>query len=258
MIHAQTRIVMLKEERFRFILEKVKSQQKVLSSDLSQELGVSEDTIRRDLNELANAGHIHKVHGGALPRSPALLPYKERESYAQQNKLEIAKKALNLVKQGQVIILDGGTTTLQIARLFPENLSVTVFTNSIPVAFHLADHPSIDVVLAGGKLLKYSQVTLGLETIETFRSIRADICFLGVCSIHYEVGLTVPNREEAQVKQAMIASAAQVVALATAEKIGTAETYIASSINEVDILISDTPVSAEVSNLYKDKGIEVW
>jgi DeoR/GlpR family transcriptional regulator of sugar metabolism len=256
-IPAQTRIPMLKEERFRVILDKVKIQQKVLSSGLSQELGVSEDTIRRDLNELANAGYIHKVHGGALPRSPVLLSYKERESYAQQNKLEIARKAITLVKEGQVIILDGGTTTLQIARLLPGNLPATVFTNSIPVAFHLADHPSIEVIFAGGKLLKSSQVTLGLETVETFRSIRADLCFLGVCSIHYEVGISVPNREEAQVKQAMIAAAAQVAALATAEKIGTAETYVAAPINEVDLLITDTTIPADVIQLYRGKGVEV-
>lgn len=248
---------MLKEERFRFILEKLKTHQKVLSAGLSQELRVSEDTIRRDLHELAQSGFIQKVHGGALPRSPALLSYREREDYALQNKQEIAKKAINLVKSRQVIILDGGTTTLQIARLLPEGLKATVFTNSIPIALHLANHATIETVLAGGKLFKHSQVTLGIETIETFRAIRADVCFLGVCSIHYEIGLSVPNREEAQVKQAMASSAAQVVALATAEKIGTAETYIVAPINEVDILITDTIITPDVIKLYTEKGMEV-
>jgi DeoR/GlpR family transcriptional regulator of sugar metabolism len=249
---------MLKEERFRFILEKLKTHHKVLSTDLSHELRVSEDTIRRDLNELAQMGHVHKVHGGALPPSPALLSYKERETYAQQNKLDIAKKAINLIRNGQAIILDGGTTTLQIARLLPQDLEVTIFTNSIPVALQLADHPTAEVVLAGGKLLKRSQVTLGIEAIEAFRAIRADLCFLGVCSIHYEIGLSVPNREEAQVKNAMVASAKHVVALATAEKIGTAEKYIAAQLHQIDTLITDTDTSEEVIHLYQEKGIEVF
>jgi DeoR/GlpR family transcriptional regulator of sugar metabolism len=248
---------MLKEERFRFILEKLKTHQKVLSADLSQVLHVSEDTIRRDLNELAQSGLIHKVHGGALPRSPVLLSYKEREVYAQQNKLEIARKAIQLIHPQQVIILDGGTTTLQIARLLPSDLEATIFTNSVPIAMHLADHPLVEVVLAGGKLLKRSQVTLGWEAMETFRAIRADLCFLGVCSIHYEIGLSVPNREEAQVKSIMVASSAQVVALATTEKIGTAETFIVAQLHQLDMLITDADTPADSLRLYKDKGLEI-
>lgn len=249
---------MLKEERFRYILEKLKTHQKVLSADLSQELRVSEDTIRRDLNELALSGHIHKVHGGALPASPVLLSYKERETYARQNKLDIAKKAISFIQSGQVIILDGGTTTLQIARLLPQDLQATIFTNSIPIALHLADHSTAEVVLAGGKLLKRSQVTLGVEAIDTFRALRADLCFLGVCSIHYEIGLTVPNREEAQVKSAIVASANRVVALATAEKIGTAEKYVAARLHQLDVLITDADTSEEVIQLYQAKGLEVY
>jgi DeoR/GlpR family transcriptional regulator of sugar metabolism len=248
---------MLKEQRFRFILEKLKTHQKVLSANLSEELGVSEDTIRRDLNELSQLGLIHKVHGGALPPSPVLLTYKERETYAWQNKQEIAKKAVTLIHNGQVIILDGGTTTLQIAQLLPRDLSATVFTNSIPVALHLVDHPSVEVVLAGGKLLKRSQVTLGYEAMDTFRSVRADVCFLGVCSIHYEIGLSVPDREEAQVKKAMVNAAAQVVALATAEKIGTAEAYIVAQLTELDMLITDTSAPEEALHLYKASGLEI-
>jgi DeoR/GlpR family transcriptional regulator of sugar metabolism len=186
-----------------------------------------------------------------------LLSYKERELYAQQNKQEIAKKALSLIKSGQVIILDGGTTTLQIARLLPEDLQATIFTNSIPIAMHLADHPTIEIVVAGGKLLKQSQVTLGLEAIETFRTVRADICFLGVCSIHYELGISVPDREEAQVKSAMVASAAKIIALATAEKIGTAETYIAARIHELDVLITDNILTTDEMQLYRGKGLEI-
>lgn len=248
---------MLKEERFHYILNKLHTNQKVLSSELSAELNVSEDTIRRDLNELSQNGRLRKVHGGALPPSPALPSYKERESYAQQSKVEIAQKAVKLIKDGQIVILDGGTTTLQIAHLLPAQLRITVFTNSLPIALLLAEHPQVEVIVAGGKFYKRSQVTMGLETIETFRNVRADICFLGICSIHYEIGLSVPEREEAQVKRSMIAASAQVVALATTEKMGTAEAYVVEGLQALDVLITDMAPGNEILNLYRDKGVEV-
>ncbi len=248
---------MLKEERFQYILEKLRTHQKVLSAELSTELGVSEDTIRRDLHELSQSGRLRKVHGGALPPSPVYLSYKEREGYAQHNKMLIAQKAVELVKDGQTVIMDGGTTTLQIARLLPAQLKATVFTNSLPIALQLAEHSQVEVVLAGGKLFKQAQVTMGLETIETFRQVRADLCFLGVCSIHFEIGLSVPNREEAQVKRSMMAASAQAVALATTEKIGTAEAYVVDGLQALDILITDMAPGNEILNLYKEKGVEL-
>jgi DeoR/GlpR family transcriptional regulator of sugar metabolism len=98
---------------------------------------------------------------------------------------------------------------------------------------------------------------MGLETIETFRQVRADLCFLGVCSIHFEIGLSVPNREEAQVKRAMIAASAQAIALATTEKIGTAEAYVVDGLQSLDILITDMAPASEMLNLYREKGVEV-
>lgn len=248
---------MLKEERYHYILEKLQAHQKVRSSELSEELRVSEDTIRRDLKELAELGSLRKVHGGALPHAPIPLNYKERETYAQENKLIIAQKAVRFVASGQVIILDGGTTTLQIARLLPADLQATVFTNSPHIALQLAEHTGVEVILAGGKLFKSSLDTQGAETIETFRNVRADVCFLGVCSIHYEIGLTVPDREEAQVKRAMIASAAQTIALATAEKIGTAEAYVVERLQAIDILVTDGLADEEILRLYRERGIDI-
>ncbi len=248
---------MLKEERFEAILLRLQRTQKVLSADLSQELRVSEDTIRRDLKELADAGLLTKVHGGALPKSTLPLSFRDREHYAEREKGEIARKAAALPVNGQLIILDGGTTTLQIARLLPESLRATVFTNSPPIALQLADHPGVEVVLAGGKLLKGARVTVGAETIETFRGLRADWCMLGVCSLHHEWGLTLPDREEAQVKGAMIRAAAQVVALASADKIGPVESFVVAPPGEIDLLITDAATPAGVLDRYRALGIEV-
>lgn len=248
---------MLKEERFEYILGKLQKQQKVLSVDLSRELKVSEDTIRRDLKELADNGQVTKVHGGALLRAPVHLTYQEREHVLEAGKLEIARKAVALLRDGQLIILDGGTTTWQIARLLPPTLKATIFTHSLPIAMLLTEHPSVEVILAGGKVFKQSRVTLGIETLETFRNLRADLCLLGICSLHHEVGLSYPDREEAQIKRAIIHASAQVVALATSGKLGSAESFIVGSPKDIDTLITDHTTPPEVLQLYREAGIEV-
>lgn len=248
---------MLKNERHHFILEQIRLNNKVLSNELSQELQVSEDTIRRDLRELAENGQIRKVHGGAIPRSPVPFNFSDRVNLSQTDKQHIVTEAVNFVKSGQVLILDGGTTNQMVARQFPANLEITVYTNSLPVAIELLHHPSIEVILLGGKLMKDSQTTLGLEVVEAIQKVRADILMLGICSLHSQIGITLPYREEAQVKTAMIRSAHQVMALATSDKLETAESYVVESIEKVDILITDEKIIPSLKKLYGQFGIQV-
>ena len=113
------------------------------------------------------------------------------------------------------MILDGGTTTLQVARQLPLDLEATVVTNSPPIALALAEHPLIEVVMLGGRLYKKALVNVGAEAIEAVSRIRADLCLLGVCSVHPEVGISVTNLDEAHVKRTMIQGAAEVVGLVT-------------------------------------------
>jgi DeoR/GlpR family transcriptional regulator of sugar metabolism len=248
---------MLKNERHYFILEKLRLNNKVLSNALSQELKVSEDTIRRDLRELAENGQIRKVHGGAIPRSPVPFNFAERVHLSQHDKQHIVTEALNFVKSGQVLLLDGGTTNQLVARQLPAHLQLTVFTNSLPVALELLHHPSAEVVMLGGKLMKDSQATTGLEVIEAVHKIRADILMLGICSLHTQIGITLPYREEAQVKTAMIRSAHQVLALATSDKLETAESYIVEAIDKVDVLVTDEKINPRHKHLYEQFGIQV-
>jgi len=248
---------MLKNERHQFILDKLRLNNKVLSNDLSMELMVSEDTIRRDLRELAESGQIRKVHGGAIPRSPAPYNFDERVNLSQADKQHIVTKALAFVQPGQVMFLDGGTTNQLLARQLPESLEITVFTNSLPVASELLHHPSAEVILLGGKLMKDSQATTGLEVVEAVRKVRADVLMLGVCSLHAEFGITLPMREEAQVKTAMVHSANQVLALATSDKLETAEPYIVEALDKVDVLVTDEKLNPKHKELYKPLGIQV-
>ncbi|MCC7361050.1 MAG: hypothetical protein IT317_16315 [Anaerolineales bacterium] len=118
-----------------------------------------------------------------------------------------------------MIILDGGTTTLHVARQLPIDLRATVITNCPPIAMALCEHPQVEVVLAGGRLCKHSLVTVGAVTLEALEAIRADVCMLAVCRLHLEFGISVPDLEEAYLKRAMMAGAAEVMALARADKL---------------------------------------
>jgi DeoR/GlpR family transcriptional regulator of sugar metabolism len=246
---------MLTAERRQFILEILRRDKKVLSSELSGVLKVSEDTIRRDLRELAESGLLQRVHGGALLPAPATASYTERQMHAPQEKEAIARAAAKLIRSGQVVILDGGTTTLQVARQLPLDLAATIVTNSPPIAIALAEHPQIEVVMLGGQLYKKALVNVGAAAIAALGTIRADICLLGVCSLHPEIGITVQNLDEAYIKRAMIACSAEVVGLATAAKLDTAAAYVVGSIQSLTYLVTAPTVTTEMSIAYKNLGL---
>lgn len=248
---------MLTAERRQYILDILRRDKKVLSSELSTALNVSEDTIRRDLRELAESGLLQRVHGGALLASPAIASYADRQKQAPKEKEAIARAAAKLVCAGQVVILDGGTTTLQVACHLPLDLQATVVTNSPPIAVALADHPYIEVVMLGGQLYKKAIVNVGAATVEALRMIRADLCMLGVCSLHPEIGISVTNLNEAYVKRAMIARAAEVVGLATAAKLDTAASYVVESIHALTYLVTASTVSDRVLAAYKELGLAI-
>ncbi len=248
---------MLTAERRRSIMQTLQREGKVYASELSKALNVSEDTIRRDLRELAAAGGLQRVHGGALPRLLAPASFLERKQQAPGAKAAIAQAAIRLIRPDQVIILDGGTTSLQVAEHLPPDLRVTVITHSPPVAVALAEHPAVEVILIGGKLYKHELLAIGAATVEAFRLIRADLCFLGIGSLHPEVGISTFDLDEAAVKRAMIAGSAEVVALAPAEKLGSAAPYIVGPLSDLTHLVTERSVPNEALAPYRALGITV-
>ena len=164
---------MLKEERFQYIISQINIHNKVLSSDLSARLNVSEDTIRRDLNELTDSGQIIKVHGGAISKS-FHFPYSERDIYKKEEKKEIARKAVALIEDGMFVIAGGGTTMIELARLIPHNVYCTFLTISPVVAIELGEHPNVNVHLIGGKLSPETQILVGAQVIHQLSEIQAD------------------------------------------------------------------------------------
>lgn len=248
---------MLKEERQQLIIEMLRQDGKVMASQLSSRFGVSEDTIRRDLRDLTQAGKMLRVHGGALPHSPAEAPYRERLKLAPHAKMAIARTALSLLRQGQVVLMDGGTTNLQVAQMIPQSMHLTVITNNVPVINTLSDHPSIEVVVIGGRLFKGSLTMIGGMAVQAVQTIHADLFLLGVCSLHPEVGISVVDLEESYLKREMINCSTNVAALATADKIGTASPYVVAPISALTYLITESEVPAELLAVYHSSGVEI-
>jgi DeoR/GlpR family transcriptional regulator of sugar metabolism len=248
---------MMTEERRRSIVQTLQRDGKVLATELSKSLHVSEDTIRRDLRELAGAGVLQRVHGGALPRSPVAARFSVRQRQIPEAKSAIAQAAVGLIRGGQVIILDGGTTPLQLAQRLPAELRATVITHSPPIALALAEYPHIEIVLIGGRLFKDELITIGAPAVAALREIRADICFLGISGLHPDVGISTHDLEEAYVKRAMIASAAEVVALTSADKLGTASPYVIGPLSDLTHLVTERAVPERVLEPYRLPGITI-
>jgi DeoR/GlpR family transcriptional regulator of sugar metabolism len=245
----------LTAERRNEILIRLNRDGKVVASELVDALGVSEDTVRRDLRELAADGLVQRVHGGALPPTTPMPSFAQRLQVSREAKAHLAQAALPLLEDAQVVVLDGGTTSLELARRLPPHRDCTVLTNSPPVAAALADHPAAEVILIGGRLLKEAQVAVGAEAISALRSVRADACVLGICSVHPELGVTTLEHDESHVKRAMVESAAEVIALATADKLHTAAPWVVSPLADVTHLVTDA--SEELAREYATAGLSV-
>jgi DeoR/GlpR family transcriptional regulator of sugar metabolism len=248
---------MLTAERRQYILTILQRDGKVVAKQLSEELGLSEDTIRRDLRDLATDGLLLRVHGGALPRSPAAAKFSARQALALSAKSAIARAAAQLVRDGQVVLMDGGTTNIQVAQHFAPDLHATIITNSPPLATTLIEHPHIEVILLGGQLYKHSVVTMGAATLEELHMVRADLYLMGICSLHPEFGISTDNLEEAYLKRAMMVCSAEVVALASPEKLNTAASYIVGELRELSEIITERTVSDELLEPYRTLGITV-
>jgi DeoR/GlpR family transcriptional regulator of sugar metabolism len=251
------RASLLSAERRRVILETLDSEGKVVAARLVEELGVSEDTIRRDLRELADAGLVQRVHGGALPPAPQPGSFAHRREAHTAEKAALASAGAALLGRARVVVLDGSTTNLELAGRLPSDGARTVLTNSPPIAAALAEHPTAEVVMIGGRLDKRAQVTVGPPAIEFLRSVRADACVLGVCALHPETGLSTDDLEEAHVKRAMVEASADVIALATADKLAAAGPYLVAPVSELTHVVAEAAAPDALLDAYRAIGVTV-
>lgn len=248
---------MLREERHRYILNEVNIRNRVLLTDIAQKLEVSEDTVRRDLHQLSEQGKLKKVHGGAVATSFHVYSYREDQIYAHESKIEIATKAIRLLTDGGVLVMSGGTTNLEVARLLPEELHLTVFTPSLPIAMQLLAHQNIETIFVGGKLSHDAQIALGGETIKTLLHVKADFCFMGTGNLDAQHGLTEFDWEVVQLKKAMIETAEKVVVLTISEKINSAQRFNVCPVNRIHALVTELQPTDVHLEEFKAKGLTV-
>jgi len=248
---------MLKEERQNYILDRIREQNKVKSNELAIELNVSEDTIRRDLNQLSHKGLLLKVHGGALSTHQKLYQFNESSIFNRENKIIVAHKAISLLKNGQVIIMSGGTTNLELSRLIPKNLKLTVYTYSLPIAMQLTEQPNVEIFLIGGKLHKKALVTVGVSVVKILSKLKADICFLGTSGIDIEEGITEVDYEVSFIKRIMIASSENVVSLVTSDKLNSTQRYPVCDLGEIHKIITDLSPDDYQLHPFIRKGVDV-
>ncbi|MBN2978833.1 DeoR family transcriptional regulator [Pseudomonas fluorescens] len=243
----------LRKQKILLLLER---DGKVTASHLVDHFAVSQDTIRRDLGELAAAGLLQRVHGGALPRPKDTgKDFFTRVGETNEAKRSLAQRAAERVEDGQIVLFDSGSTTLQIAQSLPHSIRLTVVTTSPMIAIALADHRDVKVILAGGPLNPATLSTGGHEAIRLIQSIKADLLFTGVCALHPQVGMSTLHFDEVAVKQALLDSASHVVAVTMADKLGAVEPFVVAPCNRIHTLITEWQVPGV--DVYEQLGLEV-
>jgi DeoR/GlpR family transcriptional regulator of sugar metabolism len=235
---------MLVAERKQLALSRLQDEGKIIARELAEELEISEASIRRDLRELAAAGQCQRVYGGAVPVSRAPVDYRSRAGVEPDSKRRIAARAAQLINPGDRVILDGGTTTLAVTRALPPDLQATVITHSPTIAAALIDHPTVEILLLGGRIYKHSAVACGAAAAEAARAVTADLFLLGVTGVHAQHGLTTGDDEEAAMKRALARQAADTYVLASSEKIGAVSPYKILELGAITAILTDAPDDA--------------
>lgn len=250
---------MYPEERQTAITTKARAEGRVDVAALAELLDVTQETIRRDLTVLERQGVLRRVHGGAIPVErlgfePAVAV---RESAQTAEKERIAKAALAEIPTDGVIALDAGTSTLRLAELLPVDRELTVVTNGLPHAMLLAPRPNLTVHVVGGRIRGRTLASVDEAAQAFLRDLFVDVAFVGTNGISVARGLTTPDRSEAAVKRALIAAARRVVVLADHTKFGTDHFAAFGSIADVDTVITDSGLDADLAAEVEAAGARV-
>jgi len=250
---------LLNEERRRAILDTLRRDGRVLVLDLARRFQTSQVTIRKDLDELHADGLIHRTHGGALPAHDGALEdpsLREKQKLHRKEKLRIAEAAAHIVEEGQVVILDSGTTTTEIARALRHFHNLTIVTNAVNIAADLSGS-AVELILTGGTLRKNSFSLVGPVAEETLHRLSADVLFLGVDGFDVQYGLTTPNLLEAKVNRVMVEVSKRTVAVCDSSKFGRRSLSLIVPPSAVHQVITDENVAKGNVRTLKKAGIEV-
>ena len=252
---------MYPEERQQAIAAQVITRGRASVAELAQTFDVTTETVRRDLAVLDRAGVLRRVHGGAVPTRALHLvepSVDERESTRAAQKKAIAQCAAGFFPQsGCTVLFDAGTTTARLAALLPTDRDLLVVTNSVPIAARLAGLGSVALQLLGGRVRGLTQACVGEQTLSALGALRVDIAFVGTNGITARHGLSTPDPDEAAVKRAMVSCANFIVVVADSSKVGREEFISFATIESLDVLVTDTEISAEDRAELTGRGLEV-
>lgn len=248
------------EQRRRRIRALIEAQAQGTVAELAQRFGVSAVTIRTDLAALEEMGAVVRIHGGALPRGDSdEVPIDIKQTLHRAEKVRIATAAVELIRDGETLILDSGTTTAEIAKQIRglRLTSINVITNALNIAVLLANAPHVTLIIPGGVLRRKSWSLSGPQAEQALRELQADHLFLGVDSLDPEIGLMTPYVLEAQLNALMIRVARQVVAVTDSSKLLRRNLSVIAPVEQVDLLITDRAAAEDCVEAIRARGVEV-
>jgi DeoR/GlpR family transcriptional regulator of sugar metabolism len=248
---------LLPDERHHFIRKRLSLGERVLAVEMARELGASEDTIRRDLRQLASLGVCQRVYGGALPISPASGSFEMRLKQKLGSKVALGQAAATIVAAGQVIFLDAGTTNLEIARALPNDIKLTVATNSPVIAAELISRSSIKLIMIGGLVDPDAGAALGARAIRDVESISIDLSFLGGCAVSDQAGVRAFIFEDAEFKRALVGASRAIAVAVTTEKFGTTAPFQVAMSDDLDLLIVEADAPSEQLQPFRHAGVRI-
>ncbi|NYJ01685.1 DeoR family fructose operon transcriptional repressor [Nocardioides thalensis] len=252
---------MYAEERQQAIAQLVTETGRWSVNDLAARFTVTTETVRRDLSALEQIGLVRRVHGGAVAAERLAVidtALGDRDVAHAEEKERIAQAALaQLPTTGALVLIDAGTTTSRFAAALPTDLHLVVTTHAVPIAARLAPRGHLDLHLLPGRVRATTHAAVGAETVAALGDLRADVAFLGTNGLTLDHGLSTPDAEEAAVKRAMVAGARRVVVLADSSKVGVESPVRFATIEQLDVLVTDSGIDAEVRAALERAGIEV-
>ncbi|WP_129337070.1 DeoR/GlpR family DNA-binding transcription regulator [Cellulomonas endophytica] len=236
-------------ERQREIVSRARAAGRVGVRGLAESFDVAQETVRRDLLVLAQAGLLRRVHGGAIPTpGPDGEPeVAERETRMSDEKERIATLAVQELPHGGSVLLDAGTTTVRLAMLLPPDRELTVVTHALPVAALLATRPNITLHVLGGVVRPRTLAAVGERALEALRGVYADVAFLGANGLARRYGLTTTDPAEATVKRALLERSRRTVVLADRTKFGRRDAVHVCDLADVDLVISDSGLADDLA-----------
>lgn len=249
---------MTKELRTSHILETISKTNKASITTLSEDLSVSTDTIRRDIDALDKLGLVVKVRGGAISPTEDILSFKERLPLYSKAKDIIAVKAQRLLKNGQTIFLDGGTTAVAIAKKISKDIHLTIITNNPEITSCFTQFSNVKLIVLGGLYNLTTQTIVGIQTCKEIEKYNADLYLMGVCAVNTKTGVSADIMEDGEVKQAFMANTKKTIILCTSEKLGKQTFFNVCPLTEIDGALTELNTDDKLLDPLRSLDLEIF